>query len=101
MDPSQIGLLVGLVVLVLLSAFFSSSETAFTSVNRVRLHTLEADGVKWAKRVGKMADAYDKLITTILIGNNIVNIVASSLATILFVDLIGGSKGVTDRKSVV
>ena len=95
MDPSQIGLLVGLVVLVLLSAFFSSSETAFTSVNRVRLHTLEADGVKWAKRVGKMADAYDKLITTILIGNNIVNIVASSLATILFVDLIGGSKGVT------
>lgn len=95
MDPSQIGILVGLIVLVFLSAFFSASETAFTSVNRVRLHTLEADGVKWAKRVGKMIDAYDKLITTILIGNNIVNIVASSLATLLFVDLIGGSTGVT------
>lgn len=95
MDPSQIGILVGLIVLVVLSAFFSSAETAFTSVNRVRLHTLEADGVKWAKRVGKMIDAYDKLITTILIGNNIVNIVASSLATILFADLIGGSTGVT------
>ena len=95
MDPSQIGILVGLIGLVVLSAFFSSSETAFTSVNRVRLHTLEADGVKWAKRVGNMIDAYDKLITTILIGNNIVNIVASSLATILFVALIGGSTGVT------
>ena len=95
MDPSQIGILSALIVLVFLSAFFSSAETAFTSVNRIRLHTLEADGVKWAKRVGKMIDAYDKLITTILIGNNIVNIVASSLATILFVDLIGGSKGVT------
>lgn len=95
MDPSQIGILAALIVLVILSAFFSSSETAFTSVNRVRLHTLEADGVKWAKRVGKMVDGYDKLITTILIGNNIVNIVASSLATIFFVGLIGGSKGVT------
>ncbi|MCH5156166.1 MAG: HlyC/CorC family transporter [Clostridiales bacterium] len=95
MDPSQIGILVVLIVLVFLSAFFSSAETAFTSVNRVRLHTLEADGVRWAKRVGKMIDAYDKLITTILIGNNIVNIVASSLATILFVGLIGGSTGVT------
>ena len=88
MDPSQIGILIVLIVLVFLSAFFSSAETAFTSVNRVRLHTLEADGVKWAKRVGKMIDRYDKLITTILIGNNIVNIVASSLATVLFVGLI-------------
>ena len=95
MDPSQIGILAALIVLVILSAFFSSSETAFTSVNRFRLHTLEADGVKWAKRVGKMVDGYDKLITTILIGNNIVNIVASSLATIFFVGLIGESKGVT------
>ncbi len=95
MTSTQVGLLIVLIALVFLSAFFSASETAFTSVNRVRLHTLEANGVKWAKRVGKMIDAYDKLITTILIGNNIVNIVASSLATILFVDLIGGSTGVT------
>ena len=60
------------------------------------MHTLEANGVRWAKRVGKMVDEYDKLITTILIGNNIVNIVASSLATVLFVSLVGdGSKAVT------
>ncbi|MCH5166006.1 MAG: HlyC/CorC family transporter [Clostridiales bacterium] len=96
MDTAQIGLLVALIVLVFLSAFFSSAETAFTSVNRIRLHTLEADGVKWAKRVGKMIDEYDKLITTILIGNNIVNIVASSLATIFFVSILGdGSKSIT------
>lgn len=95
MDPSQIGILVALIVLVFLSAFFSSAETAFTGVNRIRLHTLEADGVKWAKRVGNMIDSYDKLITTILIGNNIVNIVATTLATILFTGLIGGSTGVT------
>lgn len=85
-----------MIVLVALSAFFSSAETAFTSVNRVRLHTLEANGVKWAKRVGKMIDEYDKLITTILIGNNIVNIVASSLATIFFVSILGsGTTSVT------
>ena len=85
MDPYSIGILIALVVLVLLSAFFSSAETAFSTVSRVRLHTLEAAGVKWAKRAGKMIDSYDKLITTILIGNNIVNIVASSLATMFFV----------------
>ena len=88
MDPSNIGILVALIVLVLLSAFFSSAETAFTTLSTVRLHTLEANGVKWAKRARKMVDAYDKLITTILIGNNIVNIVASSLATVFFVDLL-------------
>ncbi len=96
MDPSnlsamtsqQVGMLIALIVLVFLSAFFSASETAFTTMNRVRLHTLEADGVKWAKRAGKMIDNYDKLITTILIGNNIVNIVASSLATVFFTSIL-------------
>ncbi len=85
MDPYSIGILIALIVLVVLSGFFSSAETSFTTVSRVRLHTLEAAGVKWAKRAGKMIDSYDKLITTILIGNNIVNIVASSLATMFFV----------------
>lgn len=88
MDPSQVIILIALVALVMLSAFFSSAETAFTTMNRVRLHTLEANGVKWAKRAGRMIDNYDKLITTILIGNNIVNILASSLATVFFVSII-------------
>lgn len=96
MSSTQIGMLIALVALVLLSAFFSSSETAFTTISRVRLHTLESNGVKWAKRAGKMIDSYDKLITTILIGNNIVNIVGSSLATVFFTSVIlDGSTAVT------
>ena len=84
MSPAQIGLLAAIIILIFLSAFFSSAETAFSTVSRVRLHTLEANGVKWAKRAGKMIDSYDRLITTVLIGNNIVNIVLSSLATVFF-----------------
>ncbi len=90
MSSTQIGMLIALIALVVLSAFFSASETAFTTVSRVRLHTLESNGVKWAKRAGKMIDSYDKLITTILIGNNIVNIVGSSLATVFFTSIIIG-----------
>lgn len=101
MDPSQIGILIALIVLVALSAFFSSSETAFTTINRVRLHTLEANGVKWAKRAGKMVDSYDKLITTILIGNNIVNILASSLATVFFVSIMTSNQDIAVTVSTV
>lgn len=89
---AQTGLLIVLIALVMLSAFFSSAETAFTTVSRVRLHTLEANGVKWAKRAGRMVDSYDKLLTTILIGNNIVNIVGSSLATVFFVALMANQQ---------
>ena len=100
-NSTQIGLLIVLIVLVFLSAFFSSAETAFTSMNRVRLHTLEANGVKWAKHAGKMIDNYDKLITTILIGNNIVNIVASSLATLLFVSFVADNSTAVTLSTVV
>ena len=101
MDPSQIGLIVVLIVLVFLSAFFSSAETAFTTISRVRLHTLEANDVKWAKRAGKLVDGYDKLLTTILVGNNLVNIVASSLATILFVGLMKNSSSAVTVSTAV
>ncbi len=101
MDPSQIGILIVLIVLVALSAFFSSSETAFTTISRVRLHTLEANGVKWAKRAGKMVDQYDKLLTTILIGNNIVNIVASSLATVFFVGIMTNQQAAVSVSTAV
>ncbi|MCH5162027.1 MAG: HlyC/CorC family transporter [Clostridiales bacterium] len=101
MTSAQIGMIIALVALVLLSAFFSSAETAFTTVNRVRLHTLESNGVKWAKRAGKMIDSYDKLITTILIGNNIVNIVGSSLATVFFVSIIANQSTAVTVSTVV
>ncbi|MGN0805031.1 MAG: HlyC/CorC family transporter [Candidatus Coproplasma sp.] len=67
------------------SGFFSATETAFTSINKIRLRAKADDGDKGAKRVLKLAENYDRLLTTVLIGNNIVNILASSLATLLFI----------------
>ena len=72
-----------LILLLVLSAFFSSAETAFNCANEIRLKSLAEDGNKRAKAVLKILDNYSKLISGILIGNNIVNIVASSLTTTL------------------
>ncbi len=83
MDASGVIQLIVLLILVLLSAFFSSAETAFSTVNRVKMRALEEEGNKKAARVNKILDNYGKMISTILIGNNIVNIAASSLATTL------------------
>ena len=74
-----------IVICIIFSAFFSASETAYTSVNKIKLKTQADDGDKKAKAVLKVIDNYDRLISTILIGNNIVNILSASLATILFV----------------
>jgi CBS domain containing-hemolysin-like protein len=71
-----------------MSGYFSATETAFSSLNRTRIRTLVEKGNKKAKRANKLADNYDSLISTILIGNNIVNILAASLGTMLFVDLL-------------
>ncbi len=76
-----------LIVLIALSAYFSASETAFTSYNKTRAKTDAEDGDKRARKVLWLSDNYEKLISTILIGNNIVNIVASSLATVLFTQI--------------
>ncbi len=74
----------------LLSAYFSATETAFLSFSKTRMKTYaEYDGNKKAKLVLKLYDRYDKLISTILIGNNIVNILMSSLATLLFIEWLG------------
>lgn len=74
-------------VLILLSAFFSATETAFTSANRIRLKNMAEEGSKGAQTALKVMEKYDKCLTTILIGNNIVNIGTSSLATLLCVRL--------------
>ena len=73
-----------IIILIACSAFFSASETALTSANRIRLKSKAENGSKGAKMALKLLDKYDKVITTILIGNNIVNIAASSLATVFF-----------------
>ncbi len=82
-----------LVVLVALSAYFSATETAFLSFNRIRMKNLAEDGNKKAKLVLKLYDNYDKVLSTILVGNNIVNIAAASIATVLFVRLIPNGSG--------
>jgi len=76
-----------LVLLIAGSAFFSGSETALSTVNRVRMKNAAEEGDKRAKKVLKVAEDYERTISTILVGNNIVNIAASSLATVLFTQL--------------
>lgn len=88
MDSGQAGLLLAIIVLIVFSAFFSASETSFTSVNKVRLLNMEDQGNKRASAVLKMSENYDKLLSTILVGNNIVNILATSLSSVLFASLI-------------
>lgn len=78
-----------IVVLLVFSSFFSASETAFSTCSRIRLKALAEKGHKGAKRALEMAENFDKALTTILIGNNIVNIVSTSVATTLFVALFG------------
>ena len=85
MDTSGVIQLISIIVLIFLSGFFSSAETALSTVNRVRMRSLEEEGNKRAARVNKILDNYSKMISTILIGNNIVNIAAASIGTVLFV----------------
>jgi len=74
---------ISLIILVILSGFFSSAETALSTVNRVRMRTLEEEGSKRAAKVNKILENYSKMLSAILIGNNIVNLTASSLVTTL------------------
>ncbi len=91
MDPAGSMQIVALIVLVLLSAFFSGTETAFTSFNKTRMKTLAQDGNKKAKSVMWVEDNYEKFLSTILVGNNIVNITASTISTLLFTSFIKGN----------
>ena len=85
MEPGGIGIILSLLVLLALSAFFSSTETAFSSVSHTRLKSRAKLGDRRAQLALDLAEDYDRLLSTILIGNNIVNILASSLATVEFV----------------
>ncbi|QVK19617.1 HlyC/CorC family transporter [Mycoplasmatota bacterium] len=82
-----------LFLLLILSAFFSSSETAFSSVNLIRLKNATDEGKRGAKKALYVADHFDKTLSAILIGNNIVNIATASLVTILSIDVFDKTKG--------
>ena len=84
MNESNSTIIIALILLVGGSAFFSATETAFSSVNKIRLKNMANDGDRKAKKALDLAEDYDKLLTTILVGNNLVNIMATALATVLF-----------------
>ena len=88
LDSSSIAMIVALVCLLALSAYFSATETAFSSLNRVRLRSKAEGGDARAARALTLAEDYDRLLSTILIGNNIVNIVATTVATLFFTKLL-------------
>ena len=90
MDTGDLTTILLLILLVACSAFFSASETAYTSLNVVRLKRMAANGDKRAERALKLVDRYDVLLSSILVGNNIVNIMAASMATVMFVKWLGG-----------
>ena len=79
--------IISIVVLVIFSAYFSATETAFTSVNRIRIKNLANDGDKKAREVLDLTEKFDSMLSTILVGNNIVNIAMSAIATVLFMEL--------------
>ena len=89
MDPSVTIQIVILVILLILSSFFSSAETAFVTVSQITMRTLADDGNKRAKRVIRITSDMSKMLSAILIGNNLVNIFASSLVTTITMSLWG------------
>ena len=100
MDDIPISL-IPIALLIALSALFSATETAFSSINRIRLKNRAEKGDARAAQVLSLVERYDRLLTTILIGNNLVNIAATSLATVMFVRLLGEEAGTRTATFVV
>ena len=97
----NVGLLVVMIVLLMFSFLFSSIETAYSTFNKIRLKNLAQSGNKKAELVIKLESKYDKLITSVLIGNNIVNIALSSIATIFFMDVIRNNESLAATVSTI
>ena len=96
MDSSSTPIMtVAILLLVCMSAYFSATETAFSSLNRIRLKSWAEDGNQRAALALQLSEDYDRLLSTILIGNNIVNITATAVGTVLFTDLVGTTYGPT------
>ena len=94
-------LILVMVALVIMSGYFSATETAFSAVNKIKLKTLVEDGNRRAKLVLKLCDNYDRLISTILIGNNIVNIALSAIATVYFMQIMNGHTAAPTISTIV
>ena len=100
MEGDSISLLI-IILCVIMSGYFSATETAFSSLNRIRVKNMAEKGNKRAQLVLSMSEKFDSMLSTILIGNNIVNILCASLATVLFVDWLGAEAGPSVSTAVV
>lgn len=89
------------IILIALSAFFSATETAFSSVNRIRLKNYAGEGNKRAAKTLKIAEDFDRALSAILIGNNIVNIASASIGTLIFSKLMGDGPAAVTASTVV
>jgi Mg2+/Co2+ transporter CorB len=96
-----IGTIITVIILIGMSAFFSGSETALTAASRSRMHQFEKEGDKRAAKVNRLLSDRERLIGSILLGNNLVNILASALATSLFVGLMPGPGGVATATAIM
>lgn len=97
----NIGTIIAMGFLVMMSAYFSATETAFNSLNVTKIKIAVERGDNGAKLILKLLDDYNRLLTTILVGNNIVNIALSSIATVFFIKLVGGDMGATVSTVVI
>ncbi len=98
MDSDSVRLIIVMAVLVVLSAFFSSAETAFSSLNQVKLKSMLGEDGRKSKRIQRalsLSEEYDVVLSTILIGNNLVNIACTAISTIVFTGIYGESLGTT------
>lgn len=92
MEGETVSLII-IIFCIIMSAYFSATETAFSSLNRIRIKNMAEKGNKKAQLVVRLSENYDSLLSTILIGNNIVNIACASLATVLFVKILDDEIG--------
>ncbi|HAU4842486.1 TPA: HlyC/CorC family transporter, partial [Clostridioides difficile] len=99
-SPNNLIQIIFLIVLLIGSAFFSASETALMSLSKIRIRYMQDEGVKGAKLVSSLIENPNKLLSSILVGNNVVNIAATSISTSLFIGLMG-EKGVALATAVM
>lgn len=100
MPDGSLWTIIGMLICLTFSAFFSSTETAYTSFNRTRMKSKADEGNKKAALVLKISENYDKLLSTILVGNNIVNITLSSLATVWFIKLLANTRAASSASVI-
>lgn len=97
----NLGMLIPMLICIIMSAYFSATETAFNSLNVTKIKIAAERGDKKAALILRLLDDYNRLLTTILVGNNIVNIALSSMSTVLFIELLGGDIGATVSTAVI